>query len=385
MKGHIRKRGEKSWAIVIDLGRDAAGNRRQKWSTVRGLRADAEREMRRLLGSLDDGTYVEPSRLTVGTYLDQWLKNYAKSNVSAKTYERYAEIVRLHLIPAIGSILLLRLQPLHIQTCYTQALGNGRRDGKGGLSAQSVLHHHRILREALNRAIKWRLLVRNPADAVEPPKPERKDMRAITEAETAKLLARARHSKAYIPVLLAITTGMRRGEILGLRWKDVDLAAASLSVRQSLEQTGDGLRFKQPKTAKGRRTVALPSLTVDELKVHKVEQAKARLMMGPAFQDHGLVFANPDGTPYPPDSLTSTFRSLLSVTELKGVRFHDLRHTHATQLLRQGIHPKIVSERLGHATVSITLDLYSHVMPGMQEDAALKMDVALRQAIKDGA
>lgn len=385
MKGHIRKRGKESWSIIIDLGRDETGKRRQKWATVRGLRADAERELRRLLTSLDQGTFVEPNKLVVGEYLEQWLKNYAKSSVSGKTFERYADIVRSHLIPAFGSIPLLKLQPLHIQGYYTKALESGRRNGLGGLSAQTVLHHHRVLREALNRAIKWRLLIRNPADAVEPPKPEHKDMRALTETETAKLLERARSSKAYMPVLIAVTTGMRRGELLALRWKDVDLNNAGLSVRQSLEQTKEGLRFKQPKTTKGRRTIALPSLLVDALRVHKAEQAKVRLMMGPGYQDHGLVYANPDGTPYPPDSLTATFRSMVRKTALVGVRFHDLRHTHATQLLLQGVHPKIVSERLGHATVSITLDLYSHVLPGMQEDAALKVDAALRAAIKDSA
>jgi len=381
MNGHIRKRGKGSWSIVIDLGKDASGKRRQKWATVRGLRADAERELRRLLTTIDQGTFVEPNRLTVADYLEQWLANYARSNVAAKTFERYADIVRSHLIPAFGSVLLLKLQPLTIQDYYTNALASGRKRG-GGLSKQTVLHHHRVLREAMNRAVKWRLLVRNPVDAVEPPKPDHKDIRALTEQETAKLLECARSSKAYTMIFLAVTTGMRRGELLGLRWKDVDLAKASLSVRQSLDQTKAGLAFKQPKTAKGRRTIALPSLAVEGLRAHKTDQAKIRLMMGAGFSDQGLVFCNPDGSPYPPDSLTATFRSLCRRTGFTGVRLHDLRHTHATQLLRQGVHPKIVSERLGHATVSITLDIYSHVLPGMQEDAAIKVDAALREAMK---
>jgi len=283
--------------------------------------------------------------------------------------------------PALGHHPLSKLQPLHIARSYSEALASGRKDGNGGLSARSVLHHHRVLRSALHQAVKWLLLPRNPADAVEPPRPQHREMRALDEAATAKLLRAALKTRLSLPVLLAVTTGLRRGEILALRWQDIDFQNNSLAVRQSLEQTRAGLTFKQPKTLKGRRVVALPSLAVDALKQHKVRQATTKLGLGAAYQDHDLVCARDDGTPWPPDAFSTAFVGLVRKAAVPTVRFHDLRHTHATQLLRQGVHPKIVSERLGHATVGITLDVYSHVMPGMQEEAAARTDAALRAAL----
>ncbi len=381
MKGHIRQRGKGSWAIVLDLGRDANGKRRQKWHKVRGTKKDAQTELVRLLNAIHTGAYIEPSRITLTEYLDRWLQDYAAIKVSAKTFERYTEIIRLHLAPALGPYSLAKLQPLHIQSYYSEALQKGRKDGKGGLSAQTVLHHHRVLRKALQQALKWQFLARNPADAVEPPRPHRREMKCLDESSTARLLEATEGTNLHLPTLLAVTTGMRRGEILGVRWQDLDFDAGTLSVRQSLEQTNRGIAFKQPKTQKGRRVVALPQITVEALRRHRVEQAKQKLLLGPGYQDRDLVCARADGLPWPPDSLTSSFSALVRKVGLLRVRFHDLRHTHATQLLRQGIHPKVVSERLGHSTVGITLDVYSHVLPSMQEEAARRIDASLRMAL----
>jgi integrase len=381
MKGHIRQRGKRSWAIVLDLGRDGNGRRRQKWHAVKGTKKDAQRELARLIHSINTGAYVEPSRITLGEFLERWLRDYATTNVSAKTSERYTEIVRIHLVPALGPYVLAKLQPLHIQEYYSEALQKGRKDGKGGLSAHTVLHHHRVLREALQHALKWQLLARNPADAVDPPRHNRHEMKCLDEASTARLLEAAEGTAFYLPILLAVTTGMRRGEILGVRWQDVDLDAATLSVRHSLEQTKLGVAFKQPKTQKGRRVVALPNMTVEALRRHRVEQVKYKLLLGPDYKDHDLICAKTDGSPWPPDSFTSSFSDFVRKTSVPVVRFHDLRHTHATQLLRQKIHPKVVSERLGHSTVGITLDIYSHVLPDMQEEAARSTDTILRIAI----
>ncbi len=379
MKGHVRQRGG-TWVFVLDLGRGSGGKRRQKWQGGFRTRKDAERELTRVLHELNTGAYVEPSKFTVSEYLGQWLEHYAKTNVAPKTAERYAEIVKVHLAPALGGHPLARLQPLHIQTYYSQALQSGRRDGQGGLSAQTVLHHHRVLREALRQAVKWQLLARNPADAVEPPRPRRHETRTLDEEATARLLEAVKGGRLYLPVLLAATTGMRRGEILALRWQDVDLRAGTLAVRQSMEQTREGCRFKQPKTQKSRRVIALPPLAVEGLRRHKAEQAKQKLLLGPGYQDNGLVCAQPDGQPWSPGALTNAFRYVVRRAGYPGIRFHDLRHGHASQLLRAGIHPKVVSERLGHSTVGITLDTYSHVLPGLQEEAARRIDTALRAA-----
>ncbi len=382
MKGHIRKRGTRSWAVVIDLGRDANGKRRQKWHTVHGAKRDAQRELADLLSSLNKGDYVEPSRMKVSEYLDRWLSEYAKLNVSPKTYERYTDIISRNIKPALGEYHLSKLRPLHIQSFYTDALTQGRKDGRGGLSAQTVLHFHRVLRKALQQAVKWQLLARNPTEAVEPPRPQRKEMQVVDEAGTARLLHAVEGMRLYMPVLLAVMTGMRRGEILALRWQDTDLEKGQVAVRRSLEQTRDGLRFKQPKTGKGMRSVALPGIAIQVLRRHKTEQAQERLRLGPAYEDNDLVCPRPNGSPWPPDSLSTAFAGHIRRSDLPRVRFHDLRHSHATQLLRHGIHPKVVSERLGHSKVGITLDTYSHVLPGMQEEAASKVDAALRVAIE---
>ena len=384
MKGHVRKRGKESWAIVLDLGRDADGKRRQKWHSVKGTKRDAEREMARLVNSLNVGDYIEPSKIRVSEFLAKWLEDYAKANVSPKTYERYEQIIDSSIVPKLGAHRLADLRPMHIQGFYSEAMRDGRRDGKGGLSAQTVLHFHRLLHKTLAQAVKWQLLARNPADAVDPPKPEKKSMRALDEGETAELLRYVEGSLLYMPVLLAVTTGLRRGEILALRWQDIDMDRAQATIVRSLEQTKEGLRFKRPKTERSSRNVALPSFVVEALKRYRVEQATHRLKLGLVYEDQDLICARDNGAAIPPDTLSTNFASTIRRSTMSHVRFHDLRHTHATQLLKHGVHPKVVSERLGHSKIGITLDTYSHVMPGMQEDAALKMDAVLRKSMLDG-
>lgn len=382
MRGHIRKRGRKSWSIVVEVDRDAAGRRRQKWETVQGTKKKAEARLAEILHALETGLYIEPAKLTVGQYLEKWLEA-TKPNIAGKTFERYAEIARRQLAPALGKILLSKLSPLQIQAAHAKALTSGRLDGKKGgvLSAQTVLHHHRVLREALNQAVKWRLLARNPADAVDPPKPQRKEMHAIDATKMAWLLDIVGGTRLYMPVLLALTTGMRRGEFLGVRWADIDFEAATVAVRRSIEQTKEGVRFKSPKGKRGR-LLHLPALTIEALKVHRAAQDLSRAAIGEAYASGDLVCAQPDGNIWPPDTFSVQFAKLAKRIGMKGVRLHDMRHSHATHLLQEGVHPKVVSERLGHSTVSITMDIYSHVMPGMQESAAGKIDATLKIAIE---
>jgi integrase len=382
MRGHIRQRGPRAWAIVLDLGRDAQGKRRQKWHTVHGTKKDAESELVKQLNALHTGTYVEPTRITVAEYLHRWIEDCAKAKVSAKTFERYDEIVRLHLAPAIGHIILTRLQPLHIQGMYSKMLEQGRRDGQGGLSARTVLHHHRVLREALQQAVRWLLLARNPADAVLPPRPEQAEARALDGQEAAQLIERAKPTRLYMPVLLAIATGLRRGEVLALRWKDVDLSSGTATVRQSLEHTKAGNRFKAPKTKKSLRAIQLPAFAITALKQHRAEQAARRLKLGDAYQDHDLIIARPDGLPWNPGSFSAGFVAFARRCGLKGLSYHHLRHTHATLLLGLNVHPKVVSERLGHSHIGLTMDTYSHVMPNMQREAAEMIDAALTGSSK---
>ena len=259
-------------------------------------------------------------------------------------------------------MLLPKLQPARISVAYAKALAEGRRDGKGGLSPRTVGHMHRVLRQALQQAVRWQVLARNPADAVKPPKTERSKMRALEPSEAAALLDALRSSRLFMPVLLAITTGMRRGEITAMRWRAVDLANAQLAVFASAEQTASGVREKETKSGRARN-VSLTGLTLEELRRHKTQQAEELLSVGIRQTEDMHVVAQAGGQPLKPQSLTHEFvRFMAAETTLPRVRFHDLRHTHATHLLASGVHPKIAQERLGHATISTTLDLYSHVM-----------------------
>ena len=384
MKGHIRRRGRGSWAVVVDEGRDETGKRRQRWHTVRGTKRDAERELTRILNSLHEGMYVEPSRISVAEFLKRWLVDGASGSVSGKTLERYTEIVNSNVVPSLGGYQLAKLQPLHIQTFYSAMLATGRRDGRGGLSPQTVLHIHRVLHRALQQAVRWQLLVRNPAAAVQTPSAPRSTVQVLDATETATLLRRAEGMRIHTPIVLAVSTGMRRGEIAALAWTEVDLDSRPASVRviRSLEQTKGGLRFKVPKTAMGARTIPLPSFAATALRRHKSQQAAARLRLGGAYDDQRLVCARPDGSPWPPEAITAAFRALVRHPGSSPVSFHGLRHTHATQLLVEGVNPKVVSERLGHTSVKTTLDLYSHVTPGLQEDAVARLDRTLRAALK---
>jgi integrase len=381
MKGSIRRRGPSSWQVRVYLGRGPDGKRRYGNHGVQGTKRDAERKLAALLHGVHSGSYVEHTRVTLGEYLNAWLDGYARSHVAPTTFERYQQIVEQHLVPALGHLALPKVSPAAIKAYYAEAQQSGRKAGKGGLSSTTVLQHHRVLREALQHAVHENLLAVNPAGRVRPPKRQRREMRALDEHQALALIEHARETRLYVPVLLATLTGMRRGEILAVRWSDVDLEASTLTVRRSLEETRAGLRFKEPKSRSAIRTLDLPPLLVDALRSHRAQQAKQRLALGRVWHDEQLVCPAADGSPWRPNSLTPAFRMLIRRLDLPCVRFHDLRHTHASLLLRQGVHPKIVSERLGHSGVGITLDTYTHLLPGMQREAADRLNASFLEAM----
>jgi integrase len=381
MRGSVQKRSKGSWRLVFDLERHTTGKRRQKVVHFRGTKREAEEELSRIIAEVTNGGYSDPGNITVGEYLNRWLEHVA-TKTAAKTFERYAEVVRLNLIPNLGGLKLSKLRPMHIQQFYAASLTDGRVRKTGGLSPRTVLHYHRIISQALKQAVKWQLLARNPAEAVEPPRPDQHEMLVLDGEQTATLLDSASGTTLYIPVMLAVTTGMRRGEILALRWSEVDLERGTLAVTQTLEKSRrGGLRFKSPKTKKSRRSISLGPITIEALRRHRAAQAELFLRLGCGRDRSTLVCARPDGTPINPNTLTSGFASLVRRTDIPAVTFHGLRHTHATHLFQAGVHPKIAQERLGHSTIAVTLDLYSHVMPGMQEDAAMRVDKALKSAL----
>lgn len=381
MRGSIKKRGKGSWRIVVDLPRGPDGKRRQQSVTVRGPKREAEAKLATMLADIENGGFVEPSKLTVADFLERWLDHVA-TKTATKTHERYTEIVKLGICPRLGGIKLSNLSPIHIQDLYSELLARGRVRKPGGLSAQTVLHYHRILASALKMAVKWRLIQHNPIDRAEPPRPKRAEIVVLSETETAELLDEVEGSPLYIPVLLAVTTGLRRGETLALRWSHVDLERQTISVQHSLEKSrSHGLRFKEPKTKRSRRTIAMLPMLTGALKRHRIAQAEANLRLGKPWDEDGLICSRADGSPINPNTLTSAFASFVRGLDIPQVTFQGLRHTHATHLLANGVHPKVTQERLGHSTIAVTMDLYSHVVPGMQEDAALTVDRALVAAL----
>lgn len=258
MKGHIRQRTKGSWEVTIDVGKDpATGRRLRHFETVRGIKKDAQRRLAELLVNIEQGSYIRPKHLTLAEWLEDWLKSYVKMHCSPRTAEGYETIICRHIAPALGSIPLVELQPQHVQKFYARVLSQGRIDGKGGLSARSVLHIHCVLSEALNHAVRQGLLVRNVAEFVDPPRAKGAKLNTLTLEEVSKLLYAAKNTPYYSVIYTAVNTGLRQGELLGLRWRDLDLDLASLSVAQVLYKRGGVCEFREPKSEHSRRRVAL--------------------------------------------------------------------------------------------------------------------------------
>ena len=369
MRGHIVKRYKDSYSIVLNLGTDpATGNRKQQWISVKGTKKVAEKRLAELLHQLDTGMFMKPGKMTLADYLKQWLLDYCWANLAPRTAEGYESIVHCHLIPSLGQIPLTQLKPEHLQHIYSEKLA-------AGLSHRTVRYIHVTLHKALQDAVRLGIIVRNPADAVKPPKVQRQEIRTMSESDIHIFLEFAKFTFYYALFFMAIFTGMRRSELLALRWSDVDLILCQLSVTRALHQLQDGSRiFRQPKTAKGRRLISLSPSTTTLLREYREQQEEMRQALGSTLTEDDLVFCHADGKPLLPNSVSHAWTKLASHTGLKGIRLHDARHTHASLMLKQGIHPKIVQERLGHASIQITLDTYSHVTPGLQQAAANRFD-----------
>jgi integrase len=382
MRGHLRERppGSGNWSAVIDVRDPATGKRKRKWHSLKATgKREAQIECARLISALDAGTYLEPDKTTVAQFLDRWLDS-VKPNVAPRTHERYAEICKKNIAPLLGGAMLSNLKPAQISEAYAKALSAGTTD-KGPLSPQTVVHMHRVLKQALKQAVRWETLHRNAAEVVKPPKVEKRQMHVYDVPQTVNLIDVVRGHRVFIPVLLASMCGLRRGEIAALRWRNVDLDKASLSVVQSAEQTKDGVRYKEPKRGRTRH-VALSANVVAELRTWRTEQAQELLRLGVRVTADTLICTTAAGEGIQPNSLTHEFAKAIKGKPLPRIRFHDLRHGHATHMLASGVHVKVASERLGHSKIGITLDLYSHVLPGMQEDAVAKVDAAFTAAVK---
>jgi integrase len=319
--------------------------------------------------SLQPGA-LAAEKLDVAGYLQQWLA-HARGRVRAVTYEGYEVLLRRHALPRLGHLQLQELSPLAVQDLYSELLAGGAKSG--GLSAGTVLNLHLVLNQALAQAVRWQLLAANPVAGAQPPRPRRPPRLLVDPPLLARLLASVAGSWLEAPAAIAAATGMRRGEILALRRADLTSDLTALRVQRTLQPTRQGLVFEQPKTARSRRTVLLPAFLRPYLERQLAAQA-ARRATAADWQEQGLLIDCGDGRPLNPDTLSTGWARHLRRRKLPPIRFHDLRHAHATLMLAQGVHPKVVSERLGHASVGITLDTYSHVLPTLQEEAAAAFD-----------
>ncbi len=363
-EGSIYKRADGRWAASVSVEH---GKRKAFYGKTR---QDVALKLAVAIKARQDGLPLVAERQTVANYLQHWLET-AKPTVRPRTFVRYEEYVRLHAIPELGRLSLARLSPQHLQRLYASRLD-------AGLSQTTVAHLHAVLHRALEQAARWGLVPRNVAKLVTPPRSSRQEMATLSPEQARAFLVAAQGDRLEALYVLALNTGMRQGEMLALRWRDVDLEGGSLQVRATLQRTSEGFTFSEPKTAHSRRQVALTAPAVEALRRHRTRQSVERLSMGAAWEDNDLVFANEVGRPIEGTNLIRRwFYPMLERADLPRIRFHDLRHTAATLLLGQGVHPKIVSEMLGHSQIAITLDLYSHVTPTMQRQAVEALEAVL--------
>jgi integrase len=368
MRGHIVKRAKDSYSIVISLGTDpATGKRLRQWVSIKGNKKDAERKLAEMLHQIDTGYFVEPNNITVAEYFEKWLEGY-KNSLSPRGYERYRDIIRKGVIPMLGKTKLMLLKPEHLKQYYSYCQNRG-------LSIGSIRYHHAVIHVALKAAVKTGLVGRNIADAVDVPRIRRSEMTIWDEDEISKFLEKAKDSSYYAMFYTFLFTGMRRSELLGLKWSDVDLLMSQIHVNRGLHHLKDGSYvLTEPKSAKSRRTIALSPSVTSLLRDHQTKQKLECIMLEIKFEDDRYVFTNHDGKPFRPNTITRAWETMAKKANIKVIRLHDARHTHASLMLKKGIHPKIVQERLGHSSIEMTLDIYSHVVPGLQEAAALRFD-----------
>lgn len=360
-EGSISQRPDGLWVARIEVGHDATGKRKRK-SVYGRTKKEVATELTRLQNQRLTGLLVSETKLTVSEFLDHWLADSVKGSTRPTTYESYSSHVENYIKPNVGAIKLAKLMPLHVARIYSTM----EADGKSPRLRQMV---HATIHRALKMAMKWGFVPRNVSDAVDRPQAPKKEIKPFSTEQTHTLLRALEGDRLEALYIMAIGTGMRCGELLGLQWADIDLKAGQLSVRRTLIELNGKLSFGEPKSASGKRSIRLPAQVVRALWDHKAR------MMAEGYGGTPLVFVTSEGTPYLRSDLRRhSWLPLLKRAGLPVIRFHDLRHTSATLLLSEGIHPKIVQERLGHSTVTLTLNTYSHVLPSMQDDAALKLD-----------
>jgi integrase len=381
--GTIEERSPGRWRVTIEAGRNPkTGKRARQRFTIRGTRRDAQKALRERLHQRDAGTLVAPEKITLTEWLNSWLAlHYAEGHIGPKAHDRYRVIIHRHLVPALGKLKVQELRPDQIGDLKVRWLSGRGSTATQPLSGATVHKHLVVLRRALAEAVRSGLIIRNPADLVKAPSVKSKtERRALTEEEIKLLVTTARGSRYDLPIRFALATGVRQGELLGLKWEDIDFDGGTLSVCCALAYVGGKTIFLSPKTERSRRVVELSAATIHLLRSHRLEQTQRRLMLGPAWREHGLIFPSSIGTPWLSGPFYRGYRNVLgrsNITDLSNVNWHTLRHTAATQWLRHGVDVFSVSRRLGHASASFTMDVYAHLLKGQQRQAAEALDYLL--------
>lgn len=364
MAGHSVSKSGDSWYYVLTYGKKENGKPMQYKKRGFKTKKEAKKALLELEHSLITGSYIKPNNILYGDYLlNQWLED-KQTKVKKQTLTTYRWIVEKHIVPSLGNFELNQITPRLIQNLYT------RLTKERILSDENVQKVHTLINDSLKKAERWELISRNPASRVDRPRADKKEIKVWNVQEVQTFLKFAEnYNRYYIAFLLALTTGMRQGEILGLRWKDIDFAQGCLRITQTLSVDGKEL-LPYTKTKAGTRTVDLPEETLEKLLIHKNVVEQEKLELGDQYVNFDLVVCTSSGTTTNKSNIRRTFKAIIKKADLPKIRFHDMRHTHATLLLLQGVNPKIVSERLGHADVRITLDTYSHLLPSMQKETA---------------
>jgi len=367
-EGGVSRRKDGSWMARYTV--QTASERKRKVIYAKS-QAEARRKLTEALADRDRGLTYDSEGLTVEEYLARWLEDSVRGSVKVTTYASYDALVRNHVCPTLGHTKLAALTPAHVQTLYRAKLDEG-------LATKTVKYIHTTLHRALKQAVRWGLVPRNAAAEADPPRVHTPEMRPLSPTQARTLLQAAKGNRLEALYVLAVTTGMRQGELLGLGWDDLDPDAGVVRVRRTLTLAKGGPRLTEPKTPKSRRSIRLTSGAVAALERHRERQKAERSASGGKWNDRDLVFCTRRGAPIRRDNLHDKhWKPLLRRAGLPDIRFHDLRHTCATLLLTKVVHPKIVSEMLGHSSIAITLDTYSHVIPGLGEVAVSAMEDVL--------
>ena len=371
-EGSIYQRSDGRWAGSISL---EGGKRKTLYGKTR---KEVQEQLKTALHQQQQGTLVVAPQQKVGPFLVQWLEDVHKHTIRPRTYERYESMIRLHIIPGIGHHQLQKLVPQQLQRFYTQKLDEG-------LSPTTVASFHKMLHLAFEKAVRWNLISRNVCETVDPPRAKHYEIQPLNQEQIQRFLAAAVGHRSEALFVLALATGMRRGEIMALKWQDIDLSTGLLQVRRVLTHMPAKLNGKggyveaEPKTERSRRSIVIAPFALDKLKEHRVRQLEAKLKAGSIWKENDLVFCSSvGGHLHTSRDIFTQFKKLLKEAGLPDIRFHDLRHSSATMFLALGTHPKVVQEMLGHSQIATTLDIYSHVLPTMQVEAVNKLDSVLR-------